>query len=93
MFVKLIFRCVVNSRAVLRGCQITAVERGSRDGLGIHKRYGSDLAVCRVGAFTVREVSRAVTDTEIIVARCVGSSEARSAERCLHTDTVIHQII
>ena len=46
---------VIFYRHIFCGSQITAVKCGCCNGLGVHKRNGSDLASCRIGAFTVGE--------------------------------------
>ena len=62
---------VIFYRHIFCGSQITAVKCGCCNGLGVHKRNGSDLARCRIGAFTVGEVSGTVADAEIIISRSI----------------------
>ena len=69
------------------GSQHTLVGCGGCDGTGIHQSYGSDLAVLQLGAFTVREVSGRMTDTECVIGRGISGTEAGAAEGCLHDCT------
>ena len=69
------------------GSQHTLVGCSGCDGTGIHQSYGSDLAVLQLGAFTVREISGRVTDTECVIGRRITGTEAGTTERSLHDCT------
>ena len=69
------------------GSQHALVSCGSSDRSCIHQSYGSDLAVLQLGAFTVREVSGRMTDTECVIGRGISGTEAGAAEGCLHDCT------
>ena len=78
---------------ILRRGQVSAVKGSGRNGLGIHQRYGSNLARGGVGAFPVGEVAGAVADAEVVVSGRIGCAEAGTAESRLYADAVVHQVV
>ena len=72
--------------------QLSAVGCGCCDGTCIHQCHCGHLAVSRLGALTVREVSGGMTDGQCVVGRCVTGTEARSAECRTDHRTGIHEV-
>ena len=83
-FVEIVFMLRIASVKLLSRSKESFVCCCSCNGTCIHKCNRRNLAVLDLGAFTVREVSGCMTDTERIVCRCISGTEARSAECSLH---------
>ena len=82
-----VFACEVLCRG-----QKALVRCSGCNGTCIHKCNGRNLTVLDFGAFTVREVSCSMTDTECIICRSITSAKARSAECSFYNCTCLKKV-
>ena len=91
-FIKEIFLSSVLSCEILSRGKESLVCSCSSDRTGIHKCNRRNLTILDLGAFTVREVSGGMADTESIVCRSISSTEAWTAECSFHNSTCLKKI-
>ena len=72
--------------------QISFICRCRRNGTSIHKSNRRNLTALKLASFTVREVSRCMTDRERIICRCISRSETRTAKCCFYNCSRFHKI-